>query len=96
MQLHNNKNTIASTQKINTKIYAFSTLVLSLMNNFLKFLNSHAPLRRKLLKANHAPYIFKSLREAIMRTQTRNQRGEGEDLPCPFSKIGKKCPNLEK
>ena len=28
--------------------------------------------------------------------QARNYRGEGGGLPCPFSKIGKNCPNLEK
>ena len=30
-------------------------------------LNKHAPLRKKLLRANHAPYITKTLRKAIMR-----------------------------
>ena len=34
---------------------------------FLKVLNIHAPLKRKLLRANHAPYISKTLRKAIMR-----------------------------
>ena len=27
----------------------------------------HAPLRKKFLRANHAPYITKTLRKAIMR-----------------------------
>ena len=31
-------------------------------------LNKHAPLRKKLLRANHDPYITKALRKAIMRT----------------------------
>ena len=31
------------------------------------------------------------------KDQGPNQRGEGgESLPCPFSKIGRKCPNLGK
>ena len=34
---------------------------------FLKVLNIHAPLKRKLLRANHAPYISKTLRKAITR-----------------------------
>ena len=36
---------------------------------FLKVLNIHAPLKRKLWRANHAPYIYisKTLRKAIMR-----------------------------
>ena len=33
----------------------------------LKVLNSHAPLKRKLLRANHTPYISKTLRKAIMK-----------------------------
>ena len=32
----------------------------------------------------------------LLLAQTRNQKGEGGGLPCPFLKIGKKCPNLEK
>ena len=34
---------------------------------FLQVLDKHAPLRKKLLRANHAPYITKSVRKAIMR-----------------------------
>ena len=34
---------------------------------FLKVLNIHAPLKRKLLRANHAPYISKTLRKATKR-----------------------------
>ena len=30
-------------------------------------LNKHDPLRKRLLGANHAPYITKTLRKAIMR-----------------------------
>ena len=33
----------------------------------MKVLNIHAPLKRKLLRANHAPYISKTLWKAIMR-----------------------------
>ena len=48
-------------------------------------------------------YICISLKSILTRTQAclnqhkiqvRNWRGGGH--PCPFSKIGKKCPNLEK
>ena len=34
---------------------------------FLEVLNSHAPLKKKFLRANHVPYMTKSLRKAIMR-----------------------------
>ena len=33
---------------------------------FIEVLNKHAPLRKKFLRANHAPYIIKTFRKAIM------------------------------
>ena len=34
---------------------------------FLDVLNTHAPIKRKLLRANHVPYMAKALRKAIMK-----------------------------
>ena len=34
---------------------------------FLSILEEHAPLKKNLLRANHAPYVKKALRKAIMR-----------------------------
>ena len=34
---------------------------------FLRILNKHAPIKSKLLRANHASYISKPLRKAIMK-----------------------------
>ena len=34
---------------------------------FLPILEEHAPLKKKLLRANHAPYVTKTLRKAFMR-----------------------------
>ena len=39
----------------------------SFETTFIEVLNKHAPLKKKLLRANHAPYITKTLRKAIMR-----------------------------
>ena len=39
----------------------------SFETTFIEVLNKHAPLRKKLLRANHAPYITKTLRKAIIR-----------------------------
>ena len=39
-------------------------------------------------------FLFKKNYTVSIRCVTRGGRGGG--LPCPFSKIGKKCPNLEK
>ena len=37
------------------------------LTTFIEVLNKHAPLRKKSLRANHTPYITKTLRKAIMR-----------------------------
>ena len=34
---------------------------------FLDTLNKHAPLKKKSVRANHAPYVTKTLRKAVMR-----------------------------
>ena len=39
----------------------------SFETTFIEVLNKHAPLRKKLRRANHAPYITKTLMKAIMR-----------------------------
>ena len=36
-------------------------------NIFLEVLSKHSPLKKKILRANHAPYMTKILRKAIMR-----------------------------
>ena len=41
---------------------------------FLKVLNKHAPLKKKFIRVNHAPYMTKSLGKAIMkRSQLENK-----------------------
>ena len=39
----------------------------SFEENFLGMLNKHAPLKKEVLCANHAPYVTKALRKAIMK-----------------------------
>ena len=34
---------------------------------FLEVLNTHAPIKRKLLRANHIPYMTKAFRKVIMK-----------------------------
>ena len=34
---------------------------------FLKVLDKHAPLKKKIIRANHVPYMTKALRKAIMK-----------------------------
>ena len=40
----------------------------SFEENFLGVLNKHAPLKKKVLRANHVPYVTKALRKAIMKS----------------------------
>ena len=39
----------------------------SFENIFLDTLNHHAPVKKKLLSANHMPYVIKTLQKTIMR-----------------------------
>ena len=39
----------------------------SFEEKFLEVLNKHATLKKKVLRANHAPYVTKALRKAIMK-----------------------------
>ena len=41
-------------------------LTMTLETTFIEVLNRHAPLRKKFISANHAPYITKTLRKAII------------------------------
>ena len=40
---------------------------------FLKVLEQHAPMKKKVLRANNKPYMTKTLRKAIMRRSTLNR-----------------------
>ena len=39
----------------------------SFEDNFLGVLNKHAPLKKKVLRANQAPYVTEALRKTIMK-----------------------------
>ena len=46
----------------------------SFETRFLNILNKHAPIKKKTIRGNHAPYMTKSLKKAIMkRTQLANK-----------------------
>ena len=36
-------------------------------NIYVEVLNSHAPIKKKIVRANHAPYMSKVLRKAIVK-----------------------------
>ena len=46
-------------------------------SKFLKTLNKHAPIKKKTIRANHAPFMSKKIRKAIMkRTQLANKKNK--------------------
>ncbi len=48
---------------------------------FLEVLNKHAPLKNKIIRGNHAPYMNTALRKAIMkRTQLQNQYYKSKNI----------------
>ena len=65
--LNNFKNEIRSKMQLIDKYETFE-------EEFLKVLNKHALLKKKFIRANHAPYMNKNVRKAIMkRCQLENK-----------------------
>ena len=65
--LNNFKNEIRTKMQLIDKYETFE-------EEFLKVLNNHVPLKKKFIRANHAPYMTKNLRKAIMkRSQLENK-----------------------
>ena len=66
---------------------------------FINVLNKHAPLRKKFLRANHAPYMTKTLRKAIMRRsqlQTKYFKNKSQNDYLAFKKQRNFCSKLYK
>ena len=51
---------ISEINKIGTEYNVFD-------DTFNKVLDKHAPIKTKLLRANHKPYVTKAMRKAIMK-----------------------------
>ena len=58
--------------------YVFSNLIIDTCDKFdkvfLEILNKHAPLRKKLLRANHALYISKAMWKTIMKRSSLEKK----------------------
>ena len=54
-------------EELAEKLYGCDSCYDTFEEIFVNVLNKHAPLKKKFLKANHAPYMTKTLRKAIMR-----------------------------
>ena len=68
-------------------------------NKFMEVINKHIPLKRKLLRANHAPYMTKLLRKAIMRRsqlETRYLKNKTNENLVLYKKQKNFCSKLYK
>ena len=71
----------------------------SFETTFIEVLNKHAPLRKKLLRANHAPYITKTLRKTIMcrsQLETKYLKTKTQTNLKPYKKHKNFCSKLYK
>ena len=71
----------------------------SFETTFIEVMNRHAPLRKKFLRANHAPYITKTLRKAIMRRsqlETKYLKTKTQTNPKLYKKHKDFCSKLYK
>ena len=68
-------------------------------NNFLKVVIKHAPLKKKTIRGNNAPYMNKEFRKAIYtRTRTKNKflKNPSEQNEILFKKQRNICKSKEK
>ena len=66
---------------------------------FLEILNNYAPLKRKFVRANHAPYMTKPLRKAIMKRselQSKYHKKTTEENKTRYKKQKNFCSKLYK
>ena len=66
---------------------------------FLTILNKHAPLKKKVLRSNQAPYMTKALRKAIMRRselESKYFKNKTNENKARFKKQKKICSKLYK
>ena len=66
---------------------------------FLEVLDKHAPVKKKSIRANHAPYMTKALRKAIMRRsqlENKYQKNRTEENKTFYKKQRNFCSKLYK
>ena len=64
---------------------------------FLEVLNTHAPLKKKMIRANHVPYMSKILRKAIMRRsalENKYRKNSSDENLKKYKKHKSYCINL--
>ena len=68
-------------------------------DTFNKVLDKHAPIKTKLLRANHKPYVTKAMRKAIMKRSelaSKYRRSPTDENLKAWKKHKNYCSNLHK
>ena len=86
-------------EELAEKLYGCDSCYDTFEEIFISVLNKHAPLKKKFLRANHAPYMTKTLRKAIMRRsqlQTKYFKNKSQNDYLAFKKQRNFCSKLYK
>ena len=81
------------------KLYGCDSCYDTFEEIFINILNKHAPLKKKFLRANHVPYMTKTLRKTIMRRsqlQTKYFKNKSQNDYLAFKKQRNFCSKLYK
>ena len=87
------------TEELAEKLYGCDSCYDTFEEIFTNVLNKHAPLKKKFLRANHAPYMTKTLQKAIMRRsqlQTKYFKNKSQNDYLAFKKQRNFCSKLYK
>ena len=86
-------------EELAEKLYGCDSCYDTFEEIFINVLNKYAPLKKKFLGANHAPYMTKTLRKAIMRRsqlQTKYFKNKSQNDYLAFKKQRNFCSKLYK
>ena len=86
-------------EELAEKLYGCDSCYYTFEKTFINFLNKHAPLKKKFLRANHAPYMNKTLRKDIMsrsQLQTKYFKNKSQNDYLAFKKQRNFCSKLYK
>ena len=86
-------------EELAEKLYGYDSCYDIFEEIFINVLNKHAPLKKKFLRANHVPYMTKTLRKAIMRRsqlQTKYFKNKSQKDYLAFKKQRNFCSKLYK
>ena len=86
-------------KEVAEKLYGWDSCYDTFEEIFINVLNKHAPLKKKFLRENHAPYMTKTLRKAIMRRsqlQTKYFKNKSQNDYLAFKKERNFCSKLYK